>query len=235
MNSQHTIVYVMRHIDIGENVDIPYKKIGITGSGDATLTNRLRQISNTKSPIQAQCIIAWEHSDARVIENALHQVLEDSRVLGEWFLDKNDTLVERLSPIMALLGAKKLTINDENDSYTKSILNQENKSNVSFNQKLLGEISELLEKPLRSSLRLAGPTVFGDKSKLTFYIDSRKSGNHKLYIGRSKKVFEQLKVFLEEKGFDCEHSTNEEEAVIYGLSTLQISEVINHAESEFKV
>ena len=166
MNSTHSIVYVMRHIDIGENIDIPYKKIGITGSGNATLTNRLQQISSTKSPIQAQCVIAWSHSDAKAIESALHQVLEDSRVIGEWFLDKNDTLVERLQPIMKLLGAEEIEISDDNDSYTKSVLNQESKSNISFNQQLLGKISALLDKPLRSSLRLAGPTVFGEKSKI---------------------------------------------------------------------
>ena len=28
-----TIIYVMRHIDIGGHIDIPYKKVGITGAG----------------------------------------------------------------------------------------------------------------------------------------------------------------------------------------------------------
>ena len=27
MNDQHTIVYVMRHIDIGGHIEIPYKKL----------------------------------------------------------------------------------------------------------------------------------------------------------------------------------------------------------------
>jgi len=27
MNNQHTIIYVMRHIDIGGYIDIPYKKL----------------------------------------------------------------------------------------------------------------------------------------------------------------------------------------------------------------
>jgi len=50
-----TIIYVMRHIDIGGHIEIPYKKVGITGAGNATLSSRLQQISNTKSPIKAQC------------------------------------------------------------------------------------------------------------------------------------------------------------------------------------
>ena len=86
----------------------PYKKVGITGAGNATLSSRLQQISNTKSPIKAQYIAAWEHDDARAVENALHILMEDSRVEGEWFLDKEDTLVERMQPIMELIGAKAL-------------------------------------------------------------------------------------------------------------------------------
>ncbi len=27
MNDQHTIIYVMRHIDIGGHIEIPYKKV----------------------------------------------------------------------------------------------------------------------------------------------------------------------------------------------------------------
>jgi hypothetical protein len=91
-----SIIYVMRHIDIGGHIDIPYKKVGITGEGNATLTSRLQQISNTKSPIKAQCVAAWQYDNARALETALHSLLEDSRVEGEWFLDKDDTLVERM-------------------------------------------------------------------------------------------------------------------------------------------
>ncbi len=116
------MIYVMRHIDIGGNVDIPYKKVGVTGAGNATLSSRLQQISNTKSPIKAQCIAAWEHSDARAVENALHMLLDDSRIEGEWFLDKDDTLVERMQPIMGLIGARELPIEQSNDPYTQSVL-----------------------------------------------------------------------------------------------------------------
>ena len=110
MDKQHSIVYVMRHIDIGGHVDVPYKKIGITGAGNATLSSRLQQISNTKSPIKAQCIAAWKHDDARSVENAIHLILDDNRVEGEWFYDKDDTLVERMQPIMELVGATEVVI-----------------------------------------------------------------------------------------------------------------------------
>jgi len=93
MKNQQSIIHIMRHIDIGGNVDIPYKKVGVTGAGNTTITSRLQQISNTKSPIKAQCVAAWTHDNAQEIESALHNLLDDSRIEGEWFLDKDDTLV----------------------------------------------------------------------------------------------------------------------------------------------
>jgi Meiotically up-regulated gene 113 len=232
MNNHHTVVYVMRHIDIGGNIDIPYKKVGITGAGNATLTSRLQQISNTKSPIKAQCIAAWEHNDARAVENAIHLLLEDSRVEGEWFLDKDDTLVERMQPIMELLGSKEITIEGEEDSYTKSILKKESDSKSLSNQTLLGEISELLNDPLRTSIRKGGPTFFSDKTNLTYYIGYRKSGKHNLSIGRSKENYDTLKLFLEENGYDVEQHVRGH-AILRGLSSLVLSEIINTIELSF--
>ena len=231
--SQHTIIYVMRHIDSGGHIEIPYKKIGITGAGNATLTSRLQQISNTKSPIKAQCIAAWEHDDAMALEKAMHSLLEDSRVEGEWFLDKDDTLVERMQPIMNLLNAKEIEIESAEDSYTKNILRKESESKSASNQTLLGIISELLNEPLRTSIRTSGPTFFSDKTNLTYYVGHRKSGNHNLEIGRSNKVYQKLKAFLEAKDFEADQHPRGH-AVIMGLTSQMLADLINTVESEFE-
>lgn len=149
----------MRHIDVGGHIDIPYKKIGITGDGNSTLSSRLQQISNTKSPIKAQCIAAWGHDDARAVESALHALLADSQVEGEWFLDKDDTLVERMQPIMDLIGASIIHIEESNDAYTQNALKNESAQKQKQEHILLGEISELLHKALRSSSRFVDCVV----------------------------------------------------------------------------
>jgi len=235
MNNQHTVVYVMRHIDIGGNIEIPYKKVGITGAGNATLSSRLQQISNTKSPIQAQCIAAWEHDDAKAVESALHLLLEDSRVEGEWFLDKEDTLVERMQPIMELLGSKEIVIEGGEDSYTKNILKKETDSKSLSDKILLSEITQLLNKPLRSSIRKQGPTLFSDITNLTYYINSRKSGNHKLAIGRSKGSFNELKLFLEKNGYEDVEQGSKGNVMLLNLPTEILAEVINVIESDFNI
>jgi hypothetical protein len=229
----HSIIYIMRHIDIGGHVDIPYKKVGITGSGKATLTSRLQQISNTKSPIKAQCVAAWEHSDARAVESALHSFMEDSRVEGEWFLDKEDTLVDRMQPIMSLIGAKPVQIKESKDSYTKNVIKKETEAKQKSDHILLGEVLDLLDKPLRSSSRNSGPTFFSENKELTYYVNARKSGKHYLSIGRSKGVFEEIRDFLEANGYDVDQS-HKGHAKVINIGTSIIADVINLIEKDFR-
>jgi len=227
----HSIIYIMRHIDIGGHIDIPYKKVGITGAGNATLNSRLQQISNTKSPIKAQCVAAWEHGNAREIESAFHLLMEDSRVEGEWFLDKEDTLVERIQPMMALIGANQIEIEESDDAYTKNVIEREVVAKQKSDHILLGEISTLLDQPLRSSSRKAGPTFFSEK-KLTYYVNARKSGNHHLSFGRSQDIFNDLKAFIESLGYDVEQN-NKGSAKVLSINSEAIAEIINAIEKDF--
>jgi Meiotically up-regulated gene 113 len=233
MEEKHTVIYVMRHIDIGGYIEIPYKKIGITGHGNATLDSRLQQISNTKSPIKAQCVAAWSHGNARALENALHLLLEDSRVEGEWFLDKNDTLVERLKPMMLLIGASEIEIEESKDAYTQSVLKTEREEKQKSDHILLGEISDLLNSALRTSSRKSGPTFFSDKRQLTFYVSARKSGRHNLYIGRSKDVYGELSSFLSEHGYDVDQGDGGGVQLL-GITSEVIAQLIDLVENKFE-
>ncbi|NMC98300.1 MAG: GIY-YIG nuclease family protein [Bacteroidales bacterium] len=228
----HTILYIMRHIDIGGHIDIPYKKIGITGSGNADLSTRLKQISNTKSPIQAQCIAAWECDDVEKIENALHSILKNERVEGEWFYDKDDNLIERIEPIMELLKAKKIELKDDADLYTKSVLESEENRRKANAIQILGELNLNIKVPLESSIRYTGPTLFSKRTGLTYYINIRKSGMHNLEFGRSKDKFDDLKAYMKSIGFDIEKHERGY-AMINGLSVESIADIINKLESEF--
>lgn len=230
----HSIIYVMRHIDIGGHIEIPYKKVGMTGKGNATLSTRLQQISNTKSPIQAQCIAAWEYHDAGKLETALHSLLMDQRVEGEWFYDQDDTLVERMEPIMNLIGAKKIVIEQSDDSHTRNIIQREKAVKEAKDHRLLGEISELINSPLKSGSRIEGPTFWSSSHDLTYYVNARASGFHNLGLGRSKAIISQLRAFLEKEGYTTE-VTSRGECVVIGLELNQIAEAINKIETLFKI
>ena len=230
----HTILYLMRHIDIAGHVDIPYKKIGITGKGSADLTTRLRQLSNTKSPIQVLCIKAWEFENAAEVEDALHAVLKNDRVEGEWFYDKEDDLVDRILPIVSLLKGKPISIEGEEDLYTQTVLKkEEQKKNVDA-ERVLGELAGKIRHSLRSSIRVSGPTFFSDKTELTYYVSIRKSGLHNLDFGRSKDKFEELIAFLSDNNYEAEKH-DRGYAMMLGLTTDIIAEVINSIEDRFSI
>lgn len=231
--NSHTVLYIMRHIDIGGHIDIPYKKIGITGSGNADLSTRLKQISNTKSPIQAQCIAAWECDDVEKIETALHSILSNERVEGEWFYDKDDNLLERIKPILELLKARMIEIKDDADLYTKSVLENEENGRKAAAMRILGELNLKIKTPMESSVRNAGPTVFSSKTGLTYYINMRKSGMHNLEFGRSKDKYENLEIYMKSIGFEIEKH-EKGYAMINGQSVDSIAEIINKIEDEFK-
>ena len=52
-----------------------------------------------------------------------------------------------------------------------------------------------------------------------------------LHIGKSKKIFKEIKYFLDGKGYNVEKSANEEEGVVFALSVQRISDLINCMES----
>ncbi len=232
MGSEHSIIYVMRHIDIGRHINIPYKKVGITGAGNASLTSRLHQISNTKSPIKAQYVAAWKHDNAQALEKALHSLLENMRVEGEWFFDEDDSLVERMQPIMDLLGASVIEIEESDDGYTKNIIKKELKEKEKAGHILLGEISDLLKSPFRSTSRKDGPTFYSNEKQLTYYISARISGKHNLGIGRSKGIYDKLSTFIAELGYDSDKA-RKGGVRIMGIDSNSIANIINAIEKSF--
>jgi hypothetical protein len=223
----------MRHIDIGGHIEIPYKKVGITGAGNATLTSRLQQISNTKSPIKAQYVAAWKHDNAQALEKALHSFMNNIRVEGEWFFDKENNLVESMQPLMELLGATVIAIEESSDDYTKNIIQKEIKEKEKSNHILLGEVSKFLKYPLQSSSRKTGPTFFGAKKQLTYYVRARKSGNHTLSIGRSKGIYNELSSFIETLGDYDTDISSKGTVKILGINIESIAHIIDAIEESF--
>ncbi len=229
-----TIIYVMRGVDSGKHTNNICKKVGITGGGNATLSSRLQQIGRKKSPFQVQyCTAAWKHENAHAVEKAIHRLLEDSRIEGEWFLDEEDTLEERMELIMKLIGAEVLEIEQSNDAYTQSFLKKEVETKKQSASILGGEISGLLDKPLISDTLVNGPTFDSDKKLLRYKVFARKSGRHHLLLGRSKDVYEGIKELLESHNFAVEQQERGH-ALVMAISAETIANVINLIEREFE-
>jgi len=208
--AEHNKLYVIELVDIGDHVDLPYKKIGITGSGNATLDTRLQQLSNTKTPVKARYVAAWEIENARGVEQALHQLLSDRCVEGEWFLDEDDQMVEQLEPLMTLFNATPIDIREYQEGGSEGIMEEHQRNRkarkLKVSNELLGEIAALIEVPLRSSARQSGPTFFGDATDITYYVNIRKTGKHPMVLNKLKDRTREAELFInDELGIPTNH------------------------------
>ena len=181
MNDKHTVLYVMRHVDVVLGTELPYKKIGITGKGSATLSNRISQLSNTKSPIQVQCEAAWEVNDARAVESALHDLLSDLNAYGEWFIDKNNQLEENMRPLMELLGATPIELASSNDKVTKEFEAKEKHNIQDRYATTLSKLEPLLVDQLSSHFTKKGITIAGNNAS---YFIRERGNEYMIYMGK---------------------------------------------------
>lgn len=92
----------------------PIKKIGITTDHPE---RREKELLGTISPIKISIVKAWTNIDAIAIESMLHNILDNSRLDGEYFWDGNETLVDAVTDFISKYypNAKYITIADDLD------------------------------------------------------------------------------------------------------------------------
>lgn len=92
----------------------PIKKIGITTDHPQ---RREKELLGTLSPVKISIVKAWTGVNAKAIELMLHNMLDNSRLDGEYFWDGNETLVDSVSDFIATYhsDAKEITIADDPD------------------------------------------------------------------------------------------------------------------------
>ncbi|MBD3653128.1 GIY-YIG nuclease family protein [Kangiella sp.] len=98
----------------GEASFPPIKKIGITHDAP---NKREKELLGTKSPIKVSIIKAWTNLDARQIERMLHNILDNTRLDGEYFWDGNETLVDSVSDFILTYhpDAQEIGVSDDPD------------------------------------------------------------------------------------------------------------------------
>tara|TARA_Y100000593_G_scaffold67698_1_gene124463 strand:+ start:177 stop:878 length:702 start_codon:yes stop_codon:yes gene_type:complete len=122
------------------------KKIGITSSLDI----REFQLSQTKSPIIFKIIKSWEFEDkVKEVEKILHERFKDYRIIGEWFDDKENNLLDEIYNFLKYLSRLGINYNEININDNESIKPKRIKgsdktiikvNNTTFNGKSLGDL-----------------------------------------------------------------------------------------------
>jgi len=92
----------------------PIKKIGITINHPK---RREKELLGTMSPVKVSIVKAWTGINARDVESMLHNILDNTRLDGEYFWDGNETLVGAVSDFILTYhsDAKEITIADDSD------------------------------------------------------------------------------------------------------------------------
>lgn len=106
ITNNQSCLYISMMVDgLGRTLGISDKKIGITQH----ISNRLEQLSNTKSPIQSLYLKLYVFEGpktAGIVEKMLHTLLDPQRTEGEYFKDEDGSFVSRINS--ALFQLKKL-------------------------------------------------------------------------------------------------------------------------------
>ena len=144
----------------------PIKKIGITTDHPE---RREKELLGTLSPIKISIVKAWTDIDAKAVESMLHNILDNSRLDGEFFWDGNETLVDAVSDFISTYhpAAKEITIADDLDVKAASDAAQKKSS-----QRIIAEVVPELEE-----LRIKYQITKNEKG-VRFRI-----GDYRLHIG----------------------------------------------------
>ncbi|HIF9172261.1 GIY-YIG nuclease family protein [Photobacterium damselae subsp. damselae] len=233
---EQNILYVMELIDSGRQIEIPYKKVGITGKGNATLDSRIRQLSGTKCPVKVFCRAAWKFENAKGLEAAIHKLLDDKRMEGEWFLDPDDDLVERLGPLMDLVNAEPYLDAMQQDGATKSLLKKEVTSTEKWKNQLIDELLEHLTVSLKENRHPRGVSLYDDAKGITYQVILKKSGEHRLLIGKGFKSYpEQVLEVLGQDDSDVLREEKTDYPYRINLQVLTIAALINEIDLKINI
>ena len=179
----HTILYIGKHY-ISENKFVTeqglgalenFKKIGVTGKGNADIFSREQGLSDTKSPVKWVALRAWKIKgiNAEKLEKAVfHNLLESLRVEGEWFFDEDGTMISKVQRVLETLNLI------DGFSFEKIPLEKEDKSAENNAVRDTEESVIMMVENLRSLMdekvgHRVGSSSVGGNAYSVFYTDIR--------------------------------------------------------------
>ena len=145
--SNHNTLYIAEPIfseklqSYGSDIKFPpIKKIGITTDHPK---RREKELLGTTSPVKIAIVKAWTKVNARALETTLHNILDNSRLDGEYFWDGNESLVEAVSNFIASYHPEAEEIIISEDADVKAASKAADKLTTN---RVYGEIIPFIEK-----------------------------------------------------------------------------------------
>lgn len=117
-----------------QELGITEKKVGKT----INLSQRERGLNSTKMTIGYTIVAAFEVPSMEIAEKTIHYLLEHDRLDGEWFTDKDGSLVNRVRKYMILNGYSEVSLGDDDteDVMANRTRRETQKSKTEFTDKV---------------------------------------------------------------------------------------------------
>ncbi|WP_462169847.1 GIY-YIG nuclease family protein [Pseudoalteromonas xiamenensis] len=161
------------------------KKIGITTDHPA---RREKELLGTKSPVKIAIVKAWTNLDARRVESMLHNILDNSRLDGEYFWDGNETLVDAVTNFIKSYHNEAQEIQISDDADVTAATEAVDKKN---SQRLYSEVIPTLDSlKIEYSIPTNGRRVNFRLGEYTLAISVRSGDRYTLTIWSKTKTTE---------------------------------------------
>lgn len=137
--------------------------------------------------------------------------MSNEREIGEWFYDCNDDLIDRLEPLLKLLGAEKIDLKAVEDPVTKYSESRK-AANDDFKKAVLDGIlkkihgfreNEMEYEVTKNTITRKSAVNIEAASPLVYLLAFMKSGSHTLYIQKAKEIYSELHKILKKSGFEA--------------------------------
>jgi len=191
--SNHNTLYIAEPIfseklqSYGADISFPpIKKIGITTDHPE---RREKELLGTTSPVKIAIVKAWTKVNARQLETTLHNILDNSRLDGEYFWDGNESLVEAVSNFIASYHpeAEEIIISDDVDVKAASKAADKLTTN-----RVYGEIIPIIEKlNIKHTIVKSGKAVRLNMGKYNGVIGVRSGGKYTFTIYSKTKTSDE--------------------------------------------
>jgi len=229
--SNHNTLYIAEPIfseklqSYGTDISFPpIKKIGITTDHPE---RREKELLGTTSPVKIAVVKAWTNVNARALETTLHNILDNSRLDGEYFWDGNESLVEAVSNFIASYHpeAEEVIISDDVDVKAAS-----KAADKSTTNRIYGEVVPLIEKlNIKHTVTKNGRAIRLTLGEYYCFIAVRTGGKYTFTIfSKTKSIEEALADFPGSQELSSTSTGDTNRKARVPLTSLEtIGEIIN--------
>lgn len=216
-------LYVAKYVDRFGGVCPNHKKIGIGENVPA----RMRSLSDTKGTIYVITLAVWKSANGKTVQKVelmLHRHFEERRLNGEWFSDKEETLLEEVELVIEEYGyVERVDLSDismtlppkigATTGHHDYVSNPKGRRRESNKEEIIGMlhgaynylVSILPEDYV--ALNDNGPYIRANKNGTAFWIEPRARGiKLNFWAGGKAPLYEKMQVLLNEE-FDGKSAT----------------------------